>query len=267
MNVQVGCAYPLSALFENVKANSLACKSWMAQLPAHEGHAVLVGGGPSLPDFLESIKWRHGLGQKIFALNGACRLLNDNGIIPDYQVFLDANKEMGDRIGEAHEYLVASQCDPILFASLPARKITLWHFGLPDLESHVPDHDSEWNIIGGGLTIGLTSMCLAYAMGYRKLHLYGYDSSNKAGRDHGYAVPITEERLGDQTFNSFKVEYGGRVFESTLAMTAQAELFPKVCNNLIDAGTTITVDVDPESLLAAVMAEVRAANEAASAAN
>lgn len=265
MNVKVGCAYPLNALYENVKANSLACKSWTAQLPAHEGHAVIIGGGPSLPDFLPSIKWRHSLGQTIFALNGACRFLNDNGIIPDYQVFLDANKEMGDRIGNAREYLVASQCDPILLAALPANRITLWHFGLPDLEKHVPEHNAEWNIIGGGLTIGLTSMCLAYAMGYRVLHLYGYDSSNKAGKDHGYAVPITEERLGDQILNSVSVEYGGRTFQSTLAMTAQAELFPKVCNNLIDAGTTITVDVDPESLLAAVMAEVRASIAAAAA--
>lgn len=256
MNIQVGCAYPLDLLYANVRKNCATHSRWTVQSEAHDGHAVLIGGGPSLVDKLDLIKWRAGLGQTLFALNGACRFLNKNGIVPEYQVFLDANEDMGERVGEAKQYLVSSQCSITLLAALPADRVTLWHFGLPEVQNHIPDHDGPFNIIGGGLTIGLTAMCLAYAMGFRKLHVFGYDCSNRNGKDHAYDVPITEERLGDAILNDVEVSYGDKIFRSTLAMTAQAETFPKVCNNLIDAGALITVDVDKDCLLAAVLQDV-----------
>lgn len=264
MNIEVGCAYSLDDLYENVRKTSLACPRWMVQSDVHDGHAVLVGGGPSLQEKFPLIQQRHALGQKIFALNGACRFLNERGIVPDYQVFLDANKEMSGRVGEAKEYLVASQCAPELLEALPKERTKLWHFRLPDIESHLPaDNDTDYVLIGGGVTIGLTSMCLSYAMGYRKMHLFGYDSSNKAGKDHAYDVPLTEERIDGRTFNSVKVEFGGKVFESTLSMASQAEKFPIVCNELIDLGCIITVDVPKDTLLMAVMDEIENASQEA----
>lgn len=254
MNIQVSCATPEVELYANVHATSRLCRNWLLQSPAHDGHAVLVGGGPSLVDKLPLLKTRHALGQTIFALNGACRFLNDEGIVPDYQVFLDANTDMVSRVGKAKHYLVASQCAPRLVQYLMPN-VTLWHFALPELERHIPDYDRPFNLIGGRVSVGLTSMCLAYTMGYRKLHLFGYDSSNKAGKDHAYDVPKTEERLGGQILNSVKVTYGGREFESTLSMAYQAEQFPKVCNDLIDAGCVITLDCD--GLIMAVLDDMQ----------
>lgn len=265
MNIEIRCAYPTELLLDNVRKNVLTHTEWVGQRPDTGGHAVLVGGGPSLADYLDNIKKRQAHGQTIFALNGACRFLNDNGIVPEYQVFLDANKEMGDRVGEAGQYLVSSQCAPELLAALPKHKVLLWHSLTPGIEDCLPDNPADYMLIGGGGTVGLTSMPLAYVMGFRHLHLFGYDSSNRAGKDHAYAVPVTEERIGGEILNSVKVTYGDKVFESTLSMTRQAEMFPLVCNGLIDNGCTITVDVDPNSLLAAVMQDVNS-NPAAEAA-
>lgn len=256
MNVEVRCAYPEALLYANVHANARTCSRWLKQSEANESTAVIIGGGPSVADYLDTIRKRQALGQTLFALNGVCRFLNDHGIVPEYQVFLDANKEMGDRVGEARHYLVASCVAPELLAVLPADRVTLWHHALPQLEEYLPEYTEPFNLIGGSATVGMASMCLVYAMGFRHLHLNGYDSSNRDGNDHCYAVPITEERLGDVVHNDFEVVYGDKTFRSTLAMTRQAELFPTMCNALIDQGSTITVDA--AGLIKAVMEDVAA---------
>jgi uncharacterized Rossmann fold enzyme len=33
------------------------------------------------------------------------------------------------------------------------------------------------HLIGGGSTVGMNAMVLAFAAGFRKIHLYGFDSS------------------------------------------------------------------------------------------
>ena len=64
---------------------------------------------------------------RIFALNNACRVLNKHGIIPQYQVILDARKENVSLIGEATTYLIGSQAHPALFEALKGKNIYLWH--------------------------------------------------------------------------------------------------------------------------------------------
>jgi hypothetical protein len=84
----------------------------------HDGHVCLVGGGPSLPDTLEELKWRASIGQKVWALNGAARYLYNHGICPDVLVVADARAENVEFLAElnagAAVYL-ASQCHPGLF--------------------------------------------------------------------------------------------------------------------------------------------------------
>jgi hypothetical protein len=115
MDIEIICNTNDDELFANVKLNSRSCDRWIAQAPAHDGHAVIVGGGPSVADQLDMIRKRHALGQKIFALNGAAKFLNKNNIVPEYQVILDARPGNIDLIGKADEYLISSQCHPTLF--------------------------------------------------------------------------------------------------------------------------------------------------------
>jgi hypothetical protein len=103
---------------------------WLDLKPEHDGHAVLVGGGPSLDDTLEAIRWRKSLGQTIWALNGSAEWLRGRGITPDFHVIVDARADNARFVkGAAPEthHLIASQCDPAVFNSLFASKTTLWH--------------------------------------------------------------------------------------------------------------------------------------------
>ena len=250
MDIEILCNTDDATLFANIEANSGRDLPWVAELPAHDGHAVLVGGGPSLAEHLPSIRKRHELGQVIFALNGAAQFLMGHGIRPDYQVILDARPSNVSLIGKANAYLIASQCDPSVFDALADRfAVRVWHPAIEDIEQHLPEYGGEFALIGGGTTVGLSAMCLAYTLGYRKLHLFGYDSSHRQTIGHAYAQPqnVTEPVC--------KVTTGGKVFTASLTMARQAELFPEVANNLIDRGCIITVDAD--GLIMEVLRQMR----------
>lgn len=94
MQIELICNTDDSALFSNVSVNSRAQKKRVKEVPAHDGHAVIVGGGPSLTEFLPTIRKRQELGQKVFALNGSARFLNANGIIPTIRSFLTLGLRM-----------------------------------------------------------------------------------------------------------------------------------------------------------------------------
>jgi len=238
MKIDITCNTEDEILFRNIARNSRRDLEWIAETPEHDGHAVIVGGGPSASDHIESIRWRQSLGQKIFALNGAATWLQSHGIAPDYQIILDARPETAGLLGDAQQYLIASQCDPECFESISPDRCILWHPKLDGIESHLPDARESLTLIGGGTTVGLSAMCLAYTMGYRKLHLFGYDSSHREGAGHAYAQPMNDREP------ICKVTVFGKTFKSSLAMAKQAEFFPQVCDNLIDLGCVITVDGD-----------------------
>lgn len=246
MQIEVACNTEDDVLLANVHQNSRLPLRWVKSLPAHDGHAIIVGGGPSVADYLPSIQQRVALGQTVFALNGAARFLSQSGIFPDYQVILDARPENIALLGPAKEHLLASQCHPNLFSAVS--NPTLWHPCMEGVDETLPNHDDGYALIGGGTVVGLSAMCLAYTLGYRKLHLYGYDSSHRESAGHAYAQPLNAD---DPVC---KVTLGGKTFTSSLAMAAQAERFPLVCNNLIDLGCIVTVDGD--GLIMAVVEEM-----------
>jgi hypothetical protein len=235
MDIEIFCNTNDETLFKNIEINSKRNLPWVKSVPEHDGHAVIVGGGPSLADCLDTIKWRQSLGQKIFALNNAGRYLLDRGIEVDYQVIVDARPHNANFTGFGNTGLYASQCDPSVFdmAAL-SQDVILWH---PVIDDWEPEFEGEYAQIGGGTTVGLSAMCLAYTMGYRKLHLFGYDSSHREA-GHAYRQPENDKEPECQ------VSAYGKTWTCSLAMARQAELFPEVANNLIELGCVITMDGD-----------------------
>ena len=180
-----------------------------------------------------------------FALNGAANFLIEEGIPVENQVILDPRPENVELLSmKVSRYYLASQCDVELFHCLfhanKLNRVSLWHPKIDGITDKIAGYkqDREILLIGGGVTVGLSAMCLAYALGYRKLHLFGYDSSHRDDKGHAY----------DQDLNRddplCKVKVGGETFISSLTMAKQAEQFPIVCDNLLDLGCVVTVDGD-----------------------
>lgn len=239
MEIETVCNTSDDVLFANVETNSKRAIPWVRSVEAHEGQAVLVGGGPSAADWLDEIRWRKSIGQTIFAMNAAAKFLAENGIEADFQVIVDARDHNLAFLGHAKHHLLASQVHPSLFDA--AKGVTLWHQEYPqDMERFdacLPENRPAHTLIGGGTTVGLSAMVLAYALGYRKLHLYGFDSSYRDEATHVY-------KQADPQRVDCVATVGGKKFRTSLAMAKQAELFPQLSDSLIDLGCIITIRGD-----------------------
>lgn len=218
-------------VLENVRANEHA-GPWLGKSAAHEEVAILCGSGPSLLSQLGFVRAIRGAG-KVFALNNASNVLARNGIWSDFQVILDARKENVAFVGGADRFLIASQCDPSVFEAV-AGNCTLWHPAIEGIEDLFPER--SMTLIGGGTTVGLSAMALAYAMGFRRFALFGYDSSFMAGKTHAAPQP----RTATEAF-AFDVTVNDRTFQSNAAMAKQAELFPQFATQLADLDCEIRV--------------------------
>ncbi len=236
----------------NVRSAITRRLDWLDTAEPHDGHAVLVGGGPSIKDKLEEIRWRRSLNQSIWAMNGSAKFLADNGIRPDFYVIADARKESRWLIQGTNRdttHFVASQCDPSVFQALDKQDVVLWHVNSPGMADILKDEkDRPVHLIGGGSTVGLNAMVIAFARGFRKIHLYGFDSSYRDDDHHAYRQDLNAaDRVIDALF-------AGRKWKTTAWMAQQVGEFQDLVPGLLNDGCIITAHGD--GLLQAAAAEM-----------
>jgi SAM-dependent methyltransferase len=234
--VHLVCNTSDEEIYSNIRENSASRGNWLRLAPDHDRTAVLCGSGPSLADHLGVIRERQAAGQTVFALNGAARFLADNGILPDYQVIIDAREATADLVGPALNHLFASQVHPECFRRAPDAQ--LWHLEVGNIENEFPDYPNDYCLIGGAASVGNTATCLAFAMGYRNLQLYGYDSSHRNDKGHAFAQPMND---GDPCC---VVKFDGKEYTASLTMKLQAEKFQETAAALKASGCTIEVHGD-----------------------
>lgn len=232
--VHVICNTSDEQIHENIRINSHARGDWLKRSHPHSGVAVLCGSGPSLADSIEDIKRWRGFGATIFAMNGSAKFLAESGLVADYQVIIDARPETAALVGPAKEHLFASQVSPKCFEAQPNAR--LWHLQIEGIDDFIPaDYEDEFCMIGGAASVGNTATCLAYAMGFRNLQIYGYDSSHREGRGHAFAQPLND---GDPCA---WVDFGGKTYLASLTMKLQAEKFQDTALSLRQLGCSVTV--------------------------
>lgn len=239
VRVDLECNTPEETILANVLKNSADTeRMWIRQKSAHDRTAILVGNGPSLADSILAIRelaWKPKV--DVFALNGACTYLTRRQIDVDYQVILDAQKDTRHLIGRAGCHLFASQVHPALFKTVP--NAVLWHATYGEkLVDEQPGFDAagrEYCLIGGAASVGVTSLPLLYAMGYRKFKIFGMDSSNRGEASH--ARPQDNNTNDVYTFTTFR----GVQYTCSLTMKAQAEAFVVRARNMIKNGCQVEV--------------------------
>lgn len=234
--VHVVCNTSDEEIYRNIHANSRRPGMWLDKTTAHDRVAVLCGSGPSLADHLHEVKRHRNEGAAIFAMNGAASYLAANGVLPDYQVIIDAREETATLVGPAAQHLFASQVHPACFEAAPNAQ--LWHLQVEGMDDHTPDYDRPFAEIGGAASVGNTATCLAYAMGYRTMELYGYDSSHRQGHGHAF-----HQKMNDGDPCAF-VTFCGKEYLVSLTMKLQAEKFQETARSLQQLGVRITVHGD-----------------------
>lgn len=233
--VQCVCNTPDEVINENIRINSRRAGKWLFASPAHDGVAILCGSGPSLKDDLPLIRQHVEAGAKVFALNGAAKFLASEGIWPDYQVILDARRETADLIGPASEHLFASQVHPECFERAPGA--TLWHLQVEGVDDLLPeDHvERDYTLIGAASSVGTTALVVAFALGFRSLKCFGYDSSHRDEGSHAFRQPMND---GEP---NCVVRFLDREYRTSLTMKMQAERLPYTARLLEREGCTVEI--------------------------
>lgn len=231
--IHVICNTSDEEIYNNIRDNSRDRGNWVKAEPEHDGVAILCGSGPSLADCLSDVRAQQESGGKVFAMNGAAKFLADHGIYPDYQVIIDARSQTAELVGPAVQHLFASQVSPECFRKAPNAR--LWHLQVEHIDDYLPDYDSDYCLIGGAASVGNTATCLAYAMGYRNLQIYGYDSSHREGRGHAFHQQMND---GDPCC---VVNFNGKEYVASLTMKLQAEKFQETARALKGLGAHIEV--------------------------
>lgn len=229
---------PDEVIEANVRANSRRAPrpERIKTCAAHDRVAVMVGSGPSMRDYLSAILQHQADGATVFAMNGAAGFIAQNGIVADYQVLVDARERTAELIGPAKAHLFASQCDPVCFENVPSAK--MWHFINGELDAQLPDDEPAHAQIGGAGSVGNCALALAWAMGYRRFEIYGYDSSHKHDASHAFHQPLNDfEPWGRFQFN-------GKEYICSYTMRSQASRFQSVALALVDNGCTVAVHGD-----------------------
>jgi hypothetical protein len=193
---------PKPELQANIRSAMARNCPWFEPQEAHDGVAVIVGGGASLAYELGEIFDLDGF---IFAVNGVPNYFAQNGICPHVHVMLDAHPDCARFVVPELPMLryYASQCDPLVL-DMAEDSLVCWHGG-GEAMTEIPDMTFR-HIVGGGSTIGTRVMMLAYGLGYRKFHVFGMDSSYDGDVGHAYEQGDYDSFLtvtcGDQAFKT-----------------------------------------------------------------
>lgn len=236
LELQMMCNVEEAQLISNIKNALTLPFPWLQMIDAHNGHAVIVGGGPSLRNHIDEIRERQKHGQIIFATNNTYNYLVENGVIPDAHVMVDAreeNKEFIRPISDSIHYY-CSQCHPAVFEKVKDKHVILWHSMDEGIQQYI-GHDTGDPLIGGGSTVGMKAIALAWTLGYRQLHLYGMDSSYENGENHAYPQPLNDK---DKILELYMND---RKYLAAPWMCVQVENFKEVAKELVNGGSVITV--------------------------
>lgn len=214
-----------------------------AALCSHDGTFVIVGSGPSLPDFVQEIREEREKGRPICSVKGSHDFLCENGIEPD--LFLSVEpRDRREHLKYANDhttYLIASRCDPVMFDHLKDKKLMRWHSwseneAWPELKGKL--------LIGGGTTSGLRAITFGYVQGFRNFVLYGLDSCLA---DDGKTKRFTGEKAGAIVDRIV----GDKTFYCNGAMALQADEFQEYYKVMPD----VHIEAKGNGLIAAIIAE------------
>lgn len=207
---------------------------------------AVVGGGPSLADTLDELKDFPG---PVMACGSAHDYLVEQGVRIDYTVVMDPDPIMASYLKQPSDcrYLVASHVAPHVLFALEGRAVYLFGAGGT---FELKDFGPIPIVNVGGRTVGTRGMGVALGLGFKNLHLFGFDSCLRGEAVHAYENPDDAEFDVLIRGSARTVYCNGRKFKCASYMLGQATDFQKFLGNW---GDLLNVTVHGDGLLAEIM--------------
>lgn len=231
------CNTPDETLNAHIATNARKPLTWLAAQPERSEPLILVGGGPSVADHQHDILKLKSEGGKIIAINAASKFLTAKGIEVDWQLTCDAKDETATLIDpNANGHLFASQVSPLTMDRVS--NPIVYHLDTPGCEDQFPPEKRRrggYGLFNGSASSGVVALPVGYGLGFRKFHVFGYDSCNRQGATHAYLQPM------NKVIPNMTVTWCGTDYEASITMKAQAERFQIMGQHLKQLGCTVEV--------------------------
>jgi len=240
---------PEDKLAENIRTNMAA--GWQELTPhgTNDLEIILLAGGPSLNDFEDDIRRRREEGAKLVTVNGTYKWALDRGLKVSAQIVVDGrefNARFTKPVMPDTKYLIASQVDPKVLEGLPQDRTYLWHANMEVTRKTLKELDRPAYMILSGSTVILRGLLLLRMLGFRKFHIYGWDSCLMRDAHHAY-----EQKENDGA-PVVETEVFGRVFRCHPWMISQAEEFKALVQTF---GDLFDLEVYGDGMIAHILKE------------
>lgn len=198
------------------------------------GTMSICGAGPSLRDTYQELQGA------ILACNSALGYMLGQGIVPNFAMIWDASP-LCEQFAIPHPditYLLGARCHPSVFKRLHGCKIIAWHAGGDhNIIEFLKEREIREPLINGGSAAVTRALYLAFAMGFRDLHLFGADSSYRDNDTHVNGSLVPEKDITIWLGN----HEGNRSFRTTPEFCAQVEEFKNIYPHFLSMGCDIQV--------------------------
>ena len=201
----------------------------------YRGKLIIAGGGPSLTDTLPDIRRQLRLSKttKVATVNRTHDFLLKKGLKPDFGVLIDPKPWVANYMTPTKgvTYCLGAKLDEKTwqrFAGHP--QVYHWHnLELAEERDRIASIGADYAIIPGQSTVGLRSIPLGFALGFRKFELHGLDCNKRGSSGHAYQKFTTAEKvtfnpeadLGHQVFYVSARGFETRYYEGTSHMARQ----------------------------------------------
>jgi hypothetical protein len=171
---------------------------------------ALAGGGPSIKNHLDELRQFN----TVMAAGSSHDYLVANGVKVKYSLLLDAHSTVTasyiQNPSQDTTYLVATHCPESVFKALEGFPVVMWHCIMDSIRERLEEMDPGYQGLGGGCTSGLRSIYMAMVLGYRNIHLFGYDSClPETGETHVYPLQSEEiEKEGIAADKVYEINFG-----------------------------------------------------------
>lgn len=176
MNIQTKNCVEHQVIIDHVKANLRIMHHWLPMSKENQEEIVIASAGPSLNAYDLMPYYERGV--KIIAVKHAMQTLLEAGIVPWACVLLDPREHVSEFVEYPHKdvnYFVASMCDPKVAEHLTKHGCNVYGYhasvGADEQKEIPPGHV----MVMGGSATATRGISLMESLGFRTMHLFGYD--------------------------------------------------------------------------------------------